>query len=154
MRKKMRKKKKKKKKKKRSVQKGAGFLSPVFLSSSPLAMLASLSAHDTGANAALSLAGSARESEREVMLLPSVADPAAYTSARLNVYSGDALGEHRNAMRFAKGTTTLAFKFEGAFAWEGGNRAPVRAHAGRSADTFPLPPPSFRARAQAASSSR
>lgn len=78
------------------------------------AMLASLAARDSGACVALSAAGSTRESEREVMLLPSVADPAAYTSARLNVYSGDSLGEHRNAMRFAKGTTTLAFKFSGA----------------------------------------
>ncbi|KAA0146935.1 hypothetical protein FNF29_07739 [Cafeteria roenbergensis] len=43
--------------------------------------------------------------------LPSTADPAAFASHHFNVYTGDADGEHR--MKFAKGTTTLAFKFKG-----------------------------------------
>ena len=76
--------------------------------------LASLVAQGGAREAALSAAGSAAAAAQEGCLpLPSVADPGAYCSARLNVYSGDALGEHRNAMRFAKGTTTLAFKFAG-----------------------------------------
>ena len=83
--------------------------------------LASLVAAGGAREAALSAAGSAAAAAQEGCLpLPSVADPGAYCSARLNVYSGDALGEHRNAMRFAKGTTTLAFKFAG----EGGEERP------------------------------
>ena len=37
--------------------------------------------------------------------------PAAYTAHRFNVYKGDGDGEHK--IKFAKGTTTLAFKFQG-----------------------------------------
>lgn len=47
----------------------------------------------------------------QVLQLPNVADPAAFTSHRLNVYTGDGEGEHK--ITFAKGTTTLAFKFQG-----------------------------------------
>lgn len=49
--------------------------------------------------------------EPSSFILPAVADPAAFCAARFNVYHGDAEGEHN--IRFAKGTTTLAFKFQG-----------------------------------------
>lgn len=48
--------------------------------------------------------------ENKLMLAP-VANPALYASNRLNVYHGDSQNEHQ--IRFAKGTTTLAFKFQG-----------------------------------------
>lgn len=44
-------------------------------------------------------------------LLPSVPDPAAFASHHFDVYKGDADGELK--VKFAKGTTTLAFKFKG-----------------------------------------
>ena len=42
---------------------------------------------------------------------PVRAQPAAFAARHFNVYKGDADGEHK--MKFAKGTTTLAFKFKG-----------------------------------------
>jgi 20S proteasome subunit beta 5 len=51
------------------------------------------------------------EIEKAAFLLPRVADPAAYAYHRFNVYKGD--GDHEHKMHFAKGTTTLAFKFKG-----------------------------------------
>jgi len=62
----------------------------------------------------VSVAGSVVEdgAEGDSIALASVANPAAYALNRLNVYAGDAAGEHK--MPFAKGTTTLAFKFQGA----------------------------------------
>lgn len=49
--------------------------------------------------------------ESALALYPGVADPAAFARSRLSVYAGDAAGELK--MPFAKGTTTLAFKFQG-----------------------------------------
>jgi hypothetical protein len=45
------------------------------------------------------------------LTLPPVANPAAYTTRHFDVYKGDLDGEHK--ITFAKGTTTLAFKFQG-----------------------------------------
>lgn len=50
-------------------------------------------------------------SREDAFMLPRVADPAAFCSARFDTYKGDTHGEHK--MKFAKGTTTLAFKFKG-----------------------------------------
>ena len=47
----------------------------------------------------------------EAFALPFVADPAAFASRHFNVYTGDADGDLK--IKFAKGTTTLAFKFRG-----------------------------------------
>jgi 20S proteasome subunit beta 5 len=49
------------------------------------------------------------------LVLPAVADPAAFCRQTLDVYKGDLSGEldRENRMKFAKGTTTLAFKFQG-----------------------------------------
>ena len=47
------------------------------------------------------------------LVLPSgTSDPAAYASSRFDVYKGDEEGEH-SRISFAKGTTTLAFRFKG-----------------------------------------
>ena len=46
------------------------------------------------------------------LFLPPSPDPAAFASSRFNVYTGDAEGEHAR-ISFAKGTTTLAFRFRG-----------------------------------------
>lgn len=54
---------------------------------------------------------SIEHTDKPSFLLPSVADPAAYAYHRFNVYKGD--GDHEHRMLFAKGTTTLAFKFKG-----------------------------------------
>lgn len=48
---------------------------------------------------------------QDVLALPPVVNPAAYAYSRFNVYKGDTEGEHK--ITFAKGTTTLAFKFQG-----------------------------------------
>lgn len=48
---------------------------------------------------------------KDSIVLPPVANPAVYAATRFNVYTGDSQGEHR--ISFAKGTTTLAFKFQG-----------------------------------------
>jgi hypothetical protein len=45
-------------------------------------------------------------------LPPNTSDPAAYASSRFDVYKGDEEGEH-SRISFAKGTTTLAFRFKG-----------------------------------------
>ena len=47
----------------------------------------------------------------DLMFCVEPAQPAAFCSKHFNVYTGDAAGEHR--MKFAKGTTTLSFVFEG-----------------------------------------
>lgn len=49
------------------------------------------------------------------LVLPAVADPAAYCRSTLDTYKGDLTGEvdREHRMLFAKGTTTLAFKFQG-----------------------------------------
>jgi len=44
-------------------------------------------------------------------VMPSVADPALFCRERFDTYKGDTHGEH--SIKFAKGTTTLAFKFQG-----------------------------------------
>ena len=49
--------------------------------------------------------------DTRAFLLPSVPDPAAFASHHFDVYKGDADGELK--VKFAKGTTTLAFKFKG-----------------------------------------
>jgi len=43
--------------------------------------------------------------------LPAVGDPAAYSHARFHGYTGDSTREH--GLQLSKGTTTLAFKFQG-----------------------------------------
>jgi hypothetical protein len=45
------------------------------------------------------------------LMLAPVADPAKFASTRFSVYGGDEEGEYN--LRFLKGTTTLAFKFQG-----------------------------------------
>jgi len=45
------------------------------------------------------------------LTLPPVPNPAAYTTRHFDVYKGDHDGEHK--ITFAKGTTTLGFKFQG-----------------------------------------
>jgi len=47
-----------------------------------------------------------------LVLPPNTSDPAAYASSRFDVYKGDEEGEH-SRISFAKGTTTLAFRFKG-----------------------------------------
>lgn len=49
--------------------------------------------------------------EDGALLLPAVADPAGYAAAKFHGYNGDTTGEHH--LKFAKGTTTLAFKYQG-----------------------------------------
>lgn len=49
--------------------------------------------------------------DEDNLILAPVANPAHYAATRLNVYHGDCQNEHN--IRFAKGTTTLAFKFQG-----------------------------------------
>ena len=52
-----------------------------------------------------------RRSPPRSFALPPVADPAAYTSAKFHGYDGDTTTPH--GVKFAKGTTTLAFKYAG-----------------------------------------
>lgn len=44
-------------------------------------------------------------------MLPPVSDPAEFARTRFHGYKGDTTGEH--GLKFAKGTTTLSFKFQG-----------------------------------------
>ena len=48
---------------------------------------------------------------QQKFLLPDVADPAGFCARRFDTYKGDTEGEHK--IKFAKGTTTLSFKFQG-----------------------------------------
>jgi 20S proteasome subunit beta 5 len=47
----------------------------------------------------------------DAFMLPRVEDPAAHCAHHFDTYVGDKAGEHK--IKFAKGTTTLAFKFQG-----------------------------------------
>jgi len=70
------------------------------------------SAVSTPATAAATAAGAVQPvQEEKTFALPSVAHPAAYTARKFNVYKGDLDGEHN--IKFAKGTTTLSFKYQG-----------------------------------------
>lgn len=50
-------------------------------------------------------------SDRAAFRLPVVEDPALFCRTRFDTYKGDTMGEH--SIKFAKGTTTLSFKFQG-----------------------------------------
>lgn len=59
-------------------------------------------------------AGLAREALTDsAFLLPRVSDPAAFASLHFDAYKGDKAKEPISDIKFAKGTTTLAFKFKG-----------------------------------------
>jgi len=59
--------------------------------------------------------------------------PAAYTARKFNVYKGDLDGEHN--IKFAKGTTTLSFKYQGGVLVSVDSRSTQGAYIG----TLPLP---------------
>ena len=66
--------------------------------------------------------------------------PAAYCARKFNVYKGDLDGEH--GIKFAKGTTTLAFKFKGGVLVSVDSRSTQGAYIGQSHRACPRGQPS------------
>lgn len=70
-----------------------------------MAAPSSSATHALDASAAAMVSG-------EGLMLPVSADPAAFASAHFHGYTGDTTGD-AHGLQFTKGTTTLAFRYQG-----------------------------------------